>query len=445
MKRVIRNIAVLIVLAMVISVVAVGCSNNGNTNNNASQEENTAQETNDQQETKPAEPVTITYMNFSSSGGNEKNLEKMKEAFESSQSNVKVNIETVGYNDYFTQLQTRIAGKTASDAFELNYENFVTYAKKNAIAEIDPMIQSSGFDTSVLNQNALKAFNVDNKQYGLPASFSVVLLFYNKDLFDKAGVAYPTKDWKWEDEQKAAEKIRALGKDIYGIYQPVTFNELYKVVKQNGGNLFNDDMTKFTINTPQNIEAVQFMVDRINESNVMPTQAQMSGMGDWDLFKSGRLGMLITGVWAIPDFAQNVDFNWDVEVEPGNVQKATHFFSNGLVINKDSKNQEAAFEWIKFMSASKDAAKIRIDASWELPAVTYSDVLDSYLKQTPPSNRQAVFDSLNYLVTPPVIEQMAQMTDIINKGLEEATFKVKTVQQALDDIQKQLEENIKLQ
>lgn len=96
MKRFMRNIAVLMILAMVISVVAMGCSNSGNTDNNASQNNKTTQETNGQQETKPAEPVTITYMNFSSSGGNEKNLEKMKEAFESSQSNVKVNIETVG-------------------------------------------------------------------------------------------------------------------------------------------------------------------------------------------------------------------------------------------------------------------------------------------------------------------------------------------------------------
>jgi multiple sugar transport system substrate-binding protein len=192
------------------------------------------------------------------------------------------------------------------------------------------------------------------------------------------------------------------------------------------------------------VETLQHLADRITKTNVMPTDAQMSGMGDWDLFKGGRLGMILTGVWAFPDFIKNVTFNWDIAMEPGNVKKATHFFSNGLVINKDSKVADAAFEWVKFMSSSKEAAKIRVDAGWELPAVTYPDVLDAYLKITPPANRQAVFDSLNYLVTPPVIEQFAEMADIMGLHLKAAAQGAKTPAKALEDAQKELELKIKL-
>jgi len=388
--------------------------------------------------------VTIDFLNFSGAGEPSKYLEEMKKVFEEQNPDIKINIEIVGFGEYFTLLQTRIAGGTAPDSYELNYENFVTYAKKGVLLDLEPLFVKNKFDTSVLDNNALNAFSVEGKQYGLPAMFSDVVLFYNKDLFDKAGASYPTADWTWHDEQKAAEKIRALGNNIFGICHPVHFWEFYKVVQQNGGSIFNEDKTKFMVNSPQNVETLQFMVDRVLKSNVMPTEAQVSGMGDWELFKAEKVGMIVTGIWAFPEFIKTCDFEWDIAIEPGNTKKATHFFSNGLVINKDSKKVEQAYRWISFMSASKEAAKIRVDSGWELPAVTYPDVLASYLEQTPPASRQVVFDSLQYLVTPPVIEQFAEMADIMGIHLAKARDGVKTPQEALDEAQKELETKIKL-
>ena len=218
-------------------------------------------------------------------------------------------------------MQTRVAGCTAPDCYELNIENFASYAAKGALAEI------TGVDLSGLDETALSAFNVGGKQYGLPGNFSNVVLVYNKDLFDQAGVAYPTADWTQDDLQAAAEAIRALGDDIFGIYQPITYNEFYKVAAQYGGSLLNEDLTEFTINSPENVQAAQVMVDRVLVSNVQPTEVQMGGMGDWDLFMSGRLGMIPTGIWAFNTFAEGCDFAWDIAVEPGAVQKATHFFT----------------------------------------------------------------------------------------------------------------------
>ena len=388
--------------------------------------------------------VTLDYLNFSGAGEPLKYLEEMKKVFEQQNPDIKINIEVVGFGEYFTLLQTRIAGGTAPDSYELNYENFVTYAKKGVLLDLEPLFVKNKFDTSVLDNNALNAFSVEGKQYGLPAMFSDVVLFYNKDLFDKAGASYPTADWTWHDEQKAAEKIKALGDNIFGICHPIHFWEFYKVVQQNGGSIFNKDKTKFMVNSPQNVETLQFMVDRVLKSNVMPTEAQVSGMGDWELFKAEKVGMIVTGIWAFPEFIKTCDFEWDIAIEPGNTKKATHFFSNGLVINKDSKKVEQAFKWISFMSASKEAAKIRVDSGWELPAVTYPDVLASYLEQTPPASRQVVFDSLQYLVTPPVIEQFAEMADIMGIHLAAARDGAKTPQEALDAAQKELEAKIKL-
>jgi len=391
-----------------------------------------------------ANTVTIKFANFSSGGDNTKYLEEMRKIFEGKYPNIKVKVETIGYGDYFTVMQTRIAGGNAPDAYELNYENFATYAKKGALLPLDDLITKNKFDTSVINKNALAAFKADGRQYGLPFSFSNVILIYNKDLFDKAGIAYPTNDWTWDDMLEAAKKIRALGRNIFGLYQPIQFHEFYKVVRQNNGSLFNEDMTKFTVNSPQNIETLQIMVDRVRKYNVMPTEAQLAGMGDWDLFKSGRLGMIVTGSWAFPDFIRDCDFEWDITVEPGRVRKATHFFANGLVLNKETTKAEAAFEWIKFLSSSREVANIRVDAGWELPAVTYPAVIERYKKHTVPANREAVFESLNYLVTPPVIEQFAEMADIMGKYLAQARDGEMTPEQALTEAQKELEQKIKL-
>ena len=384
------------------------------------------------------ENVTITYCNFNSSGGNEETLQKMVDAFREEYPYITVEVETIGYNDYFTQMQTRVAGGTAPDCYELNIENFAAYANKGLLAEI------SGVDVSGLNETALNAFNVKGVQYGLPESFSNVVLIYNKDLFDQAGVAYPTADWTQDDLQAAAEAIRALGDDIFGIWQPITYNEFFKVAAQYGGALLNEDKTEFTINSPENIRAAQALVDRVLVSNVQPNTAQQGGMGDWDMFMSGRLGMIPTGIWAFQTFTENCGFDWDIAVEPGSTRKATHFFSNCVVLNPESKNREAAAIWLAWLTSSTKSAEIRLEAGWDLPALSDMDALASYLEITPPENREAVFESLNYLVLPPVIEDYALMSDIIGRYLAAAADGTMTVEDALNAAQADCEAQISL-
>lgn len=390
------------------------------------------------EDTASAEPVTITYCNFNSSGGNEETLAKMVAAFEQEHPNIKVEVETIGYDDYFTQMQTRVAGGTAPDCYELNIENFAAYANKGILAEI------TGVDVSGLNDTALGAFNVDGKQYGLPESFSNVVLIYNKDLFDQAGVAYPTNDWTQDDLQAAAEKIRALGDDIFGIWQPITYNEFFKVVAQYGGALLNEDKTEFTINSPENLAAATALVDRVLVSNVQPNAVQQGGMGDWDMFMSGRLGMIPTGIWAFQTFTDGCDFEWDIVVEPGSTQKATHFFSNCVVMNPETKYPTEVATWLAWLASSTTAADIRLEAGWDLPALKDLNALSSYLDITPPDNREAVFESLDYLVMPPVIEDYALMSDIISQKLAAAADGTISVQEALDQAQAECEAQITL-
>ncbi len=442
-----KKLISLLLTGVLTASLLAGC---GSTDNSAASEntaaaEETASAEEDQEAVDLAgtetteEAVEITYANFNASGGNEETLQKMYEAFHEEYPNITVNIETIGYDDYFTQMQTRVAGGTAPDCYELNIENFAAYANKGVLAEL------TGIDTSGYNATALNAFSVNGKQYGVPGNFSNVVLIYNKDLFDQAGVSYPTDDWTWDDAMEACEKISALGDDIYGIYQPITFNEFFKVAAQYGGGVLNADKTEFTINSEENLKAATMMISKVTDTNVQPTEAQMGGMGDWDLFESGRLGMIPTGIWAFNTFADACDFNWDICVEPGGTQKATHFFSNALVVNADSDKKKAAATWINWLASSDTSAQMRIDAGWDLPAISNEEVLSGYLKLTPPENRQAVFDSLNYLTVAPIIEDYSLMSDIITGKLSLAASGEITVQEALDQAQEECSAQISLQ
>jgi multiple sugar transport system substrate-binding protein len=379
--------------------------------------------------------VTITFDQFSGAGDNETYLRQMIDLYTKANPNVTIKLQSYGFEDYFRQLTAKISAGQAADVFELNYENFVAYAKNGSLLALDDIIREEGVAISLYNEKALNAFNAGGKQYGVPNSFSNVVLIYNKALFDRAGIPYPTNDWKWADAMAAAVKIRALGDNIFGYYHPLSFNEFYKTTAQNGGGFLNQAGTQFTINTPANLETLSYMVNMQRESNVMPTPEQMGGMGDWDLFKSGRLGMIVTGIWAFPDFTRDCDFAWDIVVEPGNKQKATHFFSNGYVINKNSAVAREAAKFIAFISSNSQATQIRLNAAWELPPVTDNAIIAQYKAQTPPANREAVFTSMNYLVTPPVITQFAQLEDIVGRHLNEAAAGRVTPEAALANME----------
>src|SRR5262249_55565496 len=145
-------------------------------------------------------------------------------AFEAANPTIKVSVETAPYADYFTKLQTAIAGGTAPDTFELDYQDFVTYAQGGSLADLTaPAASDKGWQPWLLSSAAMQAFTYSGKQYALPESFSTVVLLYNKALFDAAGVGYPKASWTWADETAAAQKLTNKAKGIYGDFQPVSF------------------------------------------------------------------------------------------------------------------------------------------------------------------------------------------------------------------------------
>lgn len=385
-----------------------------------------------------AAQTTVDYYSFTTDQGHVEVLESLIETFEAQHPDIRIEYTTAPFSDYFTKLQTDFAAGNPPDVFELNYENFVTFASRGTLAPLDARLSGeAGIEDGTFYDAALDAFALDGTQYGLPITFSTSVLFYNQELFDAAGVAYPTAEWTWDDVMDAAERLNDPENRVWGIYQPVQFWEFYKAAHAAGGGL--EVRPEVRIDTPENRAALEYLVGKI-EAGVMPTDAEMSGMANEDLFANGQLGMLISGIWMFEQF-QQADFAWDIVVEPGSVRKATHFFSNAVAIADDAENQDAAWQWARFLAASPEVAQARIETNWELPALSLenSDVLEPYLEAGAPDNRQAVFASLQYAVNPPVVENQPELQDIVNQELEAARLGTKSVADALADAQRRVE------
>ncbi len=378
---------------------------------------------------------TITYFTFSAAPDHLADLDAIKAEFQQQNPGITVEVRTAAYADYFTALQTAIAGGTAPDTFELNYENFVTYARAGALLALDDQAKADrDYESGRVYPKALEAFNHQGKLYAVPSTFSNVVLFYNKKLFDAAGVAYPTANWTWTDEKAAAEKLTNKAEGIYGDFQPVTFHEFYKALAQTGGSFLSADGKKATFNDAKGLEAAQWLLSK--PGTVQPTVAEIGGKADFDtaLFKSGKLAMWHNGIWQISGLAGTAGLDFDIVTEPGNKQKANAVFMNATAVSAKTSKATAAWKWARFLGISQKTVQTRLASNWELPAVNDQAAFDTYLKQTPPANRKAVFDALNNIALPPVLDaQQAKMQDLVTQALEKAASGQATPQQALDE------------
>lgn len=375
--------------------------------------------------------VSLTYFTFSAAPDHLNTLNALIQIFEKKYPNIRISYQTAPYGDYFTKLQTEIAGGNAPDTFELDYGNFLGYAKSGSLLNLSKVAAADkSFSAGVFYPRAYSSFRVGKTQFGLPESFSDVLLFYNKDLFKQAGVAFPTAKWTWKDEMRAAEKLTNKSKGVWGDFQPIQFYEFYKVLAQNGGSFFNASQTKATFDSPAGIGALDWLLGK--PGKVMPTTEQMGGLDDATMFKLGKLAMWHNGIWQFAAM-KDAPFDWDVVVEPAGKVKANHFFANAVAASAKTAHPKEAWLWLKFLSSSHESVKARVGSSWELAPVKDKAAFRAYLAQRPPANRQAVLDALNNPVLTPTIKSEQQMQDIVSGDLQKAQLGQESAAAALHD------------
>lgn len=322
--------------------------------------------------------------------------------------NIKIIFEHTPYTGYDSKILTRIAGGAAPDIIATEADYFVTFATKHVLEDLTPYFsQDSAFSQNDFFQTILQRFTVDGKLYAVPRDVApFACIFYNKKLFDEAGITYPSDDWTWDDllsSARALTKKDASGRITqYGFYGWAWQNFVYG----NGGGLVDDvkNPRRTLIDDPKTVEGLQFYADLINLYKVMPTPVALSnlGMGVDLMFASGRLAMFLSGIWESPGL-RRYQFDWDVAMFPKNSQGVRAFGSggSGYAILKSSSHKKEAWEVIKALTGPNGQSQLAKQGLAQPSRVAVAESENWAKDPQPPANKKMLNEAVKYIVFSP--------------------------------------------
>jgi multiple sugar transport system substrate-binding protein len=324
-------------------------------------------------------------------------MNQIIKAFEAKNPNITVSVQLTPYPDYFTKLQAASTGGQAPDVFWMNGPNFQLYASNGVIEPLTGLKP----DTSVYPASLVKLYQYKGVQYGLPKDFDTVGLWYNKKLFDAAGVAHPTASWNWADFDKAAAKLTDPAKGVYGVGAQLEGQEnFYNTIFQAGGYVVSPDGRKSGYADPKTIQGLKFWTDLVAKKD-SPSLAQMTDTAPLNMFESGKIAMFWGGSWDATEFATNAHTKSSVDVSalPSGAKKATVIHGLANVVFSHTKHLAQAEKFEQFLG-SKQAALIEANTGTVIPA--YNDTQSGWIKAHPQFHLQSFLDQLPYAVPLPV-------------------------------------------
>ena len=235
----------------------------------------------------------------------------------SAESGVKVKINVVDWDNYWTLLEAGASGGEMPDVFWMHSNTAQMYMENDLLLNLDDYIANDDtIDMSKFYEGVVELYNRDDNgsQYALPKDHDTIALLYNKAIFDKYGVDYPTDDWTWEDVRDAAAKITEAGKadDVYGYAINTSNNQdgWYNIIYDYGAQVITDDHKGTTIGSDAGKAGMEMMRKLLT---VGAPQSVVAETGTDSLFQSGKVGMITQGSWMINSFftAENhADYAW---------------------------------------------------------------------------------------------------------------------------------------
>jgi multiple sugar transport system substrate-binding protein len=221
--------------------------------------------------------------------------------------------------DYYTKVQTMIAGNTAPDLMWLSQEFVANYADNGAIMDItDQVAGLSDMPAAQLDDyypGSLAVAKYNDRLYGLPWIAQPVVLYYNPALFDAAGVAYPDDTWTWDTFKDAAKKLTL--KDASGnITQYGTaFNgwpPVQMFIWQAGGDVITPDLKSSPVDSPEALQGEQFYADIVYNPEYAVPEDVIKEQGFGEMAKAGKVAMFFGGA------ADDLDYAW--QKDPANAK-----------------------------------------------------------------------------------------------------------------------------
>lgn len=305
--------------------------------------------------------------------------EDIAKAFEKAHPGVKVQVEP--YADGFDQKLAASFGAGNPPDVMLMWDFPTYYANLEPLDEYMKKDENLGLDD--IYDSLFHYVKVDGQTYGLPSGFTTRAMYYNKKLFDEAGIPYPKDGWTWDEFKDIAKNLSRPEKKQYGFGLRATNDpyDLQGIVWSNGGSFVSEDGSQIDgfMNGPETAGAIQLFGDLLKDkaATLVGGKNQMSGE---DVFKAGKIAMWESGVWPLDGFKEaKVDFGTvEMPAFPGKPAKGIVALS-AVSVAKQSKQKELAWEFTKYF-ISNEAINMRSNS--DLP-IRKSIVQEKQFDQDP--------------------------------------------------------------
>jgi len=266
------------------------------------------------------------------------------------------------WEQYWDLLQTNAAGGDLPDVFNMSQDRFYFYADNDALLNLQPYWDEYGVDTTVWGTGLVDPYRwgEDGDLYAGPVNWDTVALFYNKDMFDAAGLDYPTADWTWDDFASAAAALTDPENDVYGasVYTEYQAGYANWIAATGTTPVVDAERTQCTLTEPGSIEALTFLKDLLDQG-YMPSVSIQGGANANDAFNywlNERVAMVSGGSWKLPEAIANATFNWDVVQLPKHPDTGISrpiLHSVGYVAASNSDNPDLAANLILYLSSDE--------------------------------------------------------------------------------------------
>jgi len=427
MKR--KILCMVVALSFMMSILLTGCGSEGKPANQTSGQQKTVANTASVTSTegtlkaKDQKPVTLK-MTMWSSELDEKTYNERAALVKEQYPNITIQVQNIPEN-YDQKLQTMLSTGQGPDIL-LASESMNTYSAEEAILPLDEYVKNAGINLDETYGTAYKAYMYKGKLYGIPDRSGAMVLYYNKDMFDKAKVKYPTKAWTWNDFLDAAKKttITENGKITqYGYASGTWWPWFMSFLYQNGGRVLDDNYENVIINSPQSIEALNFFGDLVQKYHVAPDAKgyQAFGLANGkpdQLFAQGKCAMEMTGFWNVGSLKKIANLNWDMAPLFKQKVNATFTFGTGMAINKTCKDVDSAFKAIIAMTSEKGEIPI-VKNNQDAPANIKVLSSDLFLKPEglADKNFKAFADSADMIFSPPLHPSWSEISKVFDTEL----------------------------
>jgi len=361
--------------------------------------------------------ITIKF----SSWGSESEISAIKpllKEFEAQNPDIKVEFWHIPKN-YFQKLHLLAASNLMPDVVFVNNLSGMLFAKNNLFLDLKNSIseQNSSINENNFYKESLQAVTYQKSLYAIPRDISNLVIYYNKDVFDKYDIPYPRNDWDFNDFLATCLKFK--NKNIFAI----SFEEAplfwTPFLWSNGGGILSEDGEKEILTDENSIKSLQFYADLRNKYHVAPTASEAGSATMAQLFLQQKLAMHISGRWSVPKYRKDADFNWDIAKFPrGNRGSVVDCDVSGWAISSSSQHPKEAWKLIEFLASEKSISAM---AKSGLIVPARKDVAASQEFLAPksmPANSKLFTEIISTSMPTPVTSNYQEITDFIKTSFE---------------------------